>query len=213
VSSHSTVDTSAFFAGVAVVELPTYAFQRRSYWLRPTSTGDLGAVGLTATGHPLLGALLGVAESDRLVLTGRLSLQSQPWLVDHAVLDTVLLPGTAFVELAGRAAEHTGATAIEELTLRAPLTLTADRAVDLQVWTGPDDNGRRAASGPATRPAPSRSCQRFRPHRTPSGRRPARNRPRSATSTTGCWHAGSATVPRSRVCRTSGAAVTSCSPT
>ncbi|MFL6123590.1 SDR family NAD(P)-dependent oxidoreductase [Actinophytocola sp.] len=139
----ATVDTAAFFCGAALVELPTYAFQHRSYWLRPTGTGDLGAVGLTATGHPLLGALLGVADSDRLVLTGRLSTRAQPWLVDHAVLDTILLPGTAFVELAARAAEHTGTTGIEELTLRAPLALTADRAVDVQVWTGPDDNGRR----------------------------------------------------------------------
>ena len=39
-----------------------------------------------------------------LVLTGRLSLQSQPWLADHVVAGTVLLPGTAFVEMAVRAA-------------------------------------------------------------------------------------------------------------
>ncbi|HEY0449294.1 SDR family NAD(P)-dependent oxidoreductase, partial [Actinophytocola sp.] len=140
----STVDTSAFFAGAGLVELPTYAFQRRSYWLRPADAGDLSAAGLTSTGHPLLGAMLGVADSDRLVLTWRLSLQAQPWLADHAVLDTVLMPGTAFVELAGRAAEYTGDSTIEELTLRAPLALTGEHAVDLQVWTGrPDDQGRR----------------------------------------------------------------------
>ncbi|HWM06597.1 MAG TPA: type I polyketide synthase, partial [Actinophytocola sp.] len=141
----STVDASAFFPGARDVELPTYAFQRRSYWLRPADTGDLGAAGLTSTGHPLLGAMLGVADSDRLVLTWRLSLRAQPWLADHAVLDTVLLPGTAFVELAGRAAEYTGDNTIEELTLRAPLELSEERAVDLQVWTGPpDDDGRRS---------------------------------------------------------------------
>jgi acyl transferase domain-containing protein/acyl-CoA synthetase (AMP-forming)/AMP-acid ligase II/acyl carrier protein len=140
----TTVDSQAFFPGAGVVELPTYAFQRRSYWLRPADIGDLGAAGLTATGHPLLGAMLGVADSDRLVLTWRLSLQAQPWLADHAVLDTILLPGTAFVELAGRAAEATGHAAIEELTLQAPLTLTHDKPVDLQVWTGrPDEHGRR----------------------------------------------------------------------
>jgi 5-hydroxydodecatetraenal polyketide synthase CpkA len=139
----STVDTSAFFTGAALVELPTYPFQHRTYWLRPSGAGDLGAVGLTATGHPLLGALLGVADSDRVVLSGRLSLGAQPWLVDHAVLDTVLLPGTAFVELAGRAAQHTGISGLEELTLQAPLTLTQEHAVDLQVWCGPDEGGRR----------------------------------------------------------------------
>ncbi|GAB1511634.1 SDR family NAD(P)-dependent oxidoreductase [Actinophytocola sp. KF-1] len=140
----TTVDSQAFFPGTRIVELPTYAFQRRSYWLRPADIGDLGAAGLTATGHPLLGAMMGVADSDRLVLTWRLSLQAQPWLADHAVLDTILLPGTAFVELAGRAAEATGHAAIEELTLRAPLILTHEKPVDLQVWTGrPDEHGRR----------------------------------------------------------------------
>ena len=42
------------------------------------------------------------------LLTGRLSPQTHPWLADHAVLGTVLLPGTAFVELALRAGARTG---------------------------------------------------------------------------------------------------------
>ncbi|MGK5522668.1 SDR family NAD(P)-dependent oxidoreductase, partial [Micromonospora sp. URMC 107] len=137
-------DADAYFPDARPVELPTYPFQRRSYWLRPAGGGDVGAAGLTATRHPLLGAVLGVVDTDRLVLTGRLSLREQPWLVDHAVLDTVLLPGTAFLELAAHAAEHTGSGTIEELTLQAPLTMTEQQRVNIQVWVGrPDEQGRR----------------------------------------------------------------------
>ena len=48
-----------------------------------------------------MGAVVGLAGGDGSVLTGRLSLKSHPWLADHAVAGVVLLPGTAFVELAG----------------------------------------------------------------------------------------------------------------
>ncbi|WSA32539.1 SDR family NAD(P)-dependent oxidoreductase [Micromonospora peucetia] len=138
------LDADAYFPGAREVPLPTYPFQRRSYWLRPAAGGDVGTAGLTAARHPLLGAVLGVVDTDRLVLTGRLSLREQPWLVDHAVLDTVLLPGTAFLELAAHAAEHTGSGTIEELTLQAPLTLTEQQRVNIQVWVGrPDEQGRR----------------------------------------------------------------------
>ncbi|MEU7528784.1 SDR family NAD(P)-dependent oxidoreductase [Saccharothrix sp. NPDC042600] len=139
----SAVDGSVFFPRARTVELPTYAFQRRSYWLRPAGGGDVGAAGLTSAAHPLLGAVLGVTDTDRLVLTGRLSPQAQPWLADHAVADSVLLPGTAFLELAAQAARHTGCAVVEEMTLQAPLVL-ARRPVNLQVWIGrPDEHGRR----------------------------------------------------------------------
>ncbi|MEJ2857942.1 MULTISPECIES: SDR family NAD(P)-dependent oxidoreductase [unclassified Saccharothrix] len=139
----STVDGTAFFPSAPTVELPTYAFQRRSYWLRPADGGDVGAAGLTSAAHPLLGAVLGVTDTDRLVLTGRLSPQAQPWLADHAVADAVLLPGTAFLELAAQAARHTGCAVVEEMTLQAPLVL-GQRPVNLQVWIGrPDEHGRR----------------------------------------------------------------------
>ncbi|MER7419665.1 type I polyketide synthase [Micromonospora peucetia] len=139
-------DAGAYLAGAREVELPTYPFQHHQrYWLVPDgSPADAGGLGLGAADHPLLGAVLTLADSERSVLTGRLSLHEQPWLADHAVLGAVLLPGAAFVELARRAAEHVGLDRIEELTLHAPLVLPADGAVQVQVEIGePDESGRR----------------------------------------------------------------------
>ncbi|MFF3396758.1 SDR family NAD(P)-dependent oxidoreductase, partial [Streptomyces sp. NPDC002669] len=130
------------------VELPTYAFQRSRYWLEPArQTADVSAAGLTAAEHPLLGAVVGLAGTRSSVFSGRLSLQTHPWLADHAVAGTVLLPGTAFVELALRAGDETGCDTLEELTLEAPLVLRDTGAVHLQVAVEPSDTtGRRAVA-------------------------------------------------------------------
>ncbi|MEV4054641.1 type I polyketide synthase [Amycolatopsis sp. NPDC049688] len=139
------VDLAAAFPGARRVPLPTYAFQHRRYWPEVSAhAGDVGAAGLTDAAHPLLAATLPLAGGDGIVLTGRLSLSAQPWLADHAVLGTVLLPGTAFVELAIRAGDQAGCPVVEELTLSAPLVLREQDAVAIQVSVGgPDDDGRR----------------------------------------------------------------------
>ncbi|MGW2199932.1 type I polyketide synthase, partial [Streptosporangium sp. NPDC001682] len=90
---------------------------------------------------------MGLAGSDGVLLTGRLSLRSHPWLADYAVMGSVVVPGTAFLELAIRAGDQVGFDVVEELTLDAPLVLGERDAVAVQVWVAAAaESGRRGVS-------------------------------------------------------------------
>ncbi|MFF5173696.1 SDR family NAD(P)-dependent oxidoreductase [Micromonospora sp. NPDC000089] len=129
------------------VELPTYAFDHRHYWLRqPTdSATDAASLGQAAADHPLLGAVVQLPQSDGLVFTSLLSVRSHPWLVDHAVGGVVILPGSGLVELAVRAGDEAGCSALDELVIEAPLVVPEQGGVRVQVaLSGPGAGGARA---------------------------------------------------------------------
>jgi acyl transferase domain-containing protein/NADPH:quinone reductase-like Zn-dependent oxidoreductase/SAM-dependent methyltransferase len=127
------------------VALPTYPFERERYWVnespsvpRPSLSGDR---------HPLLGHRVHVAGVDDLVFEASLSPATHPWVYDHRVRGTAILPGTGFFELAFAAAAELwgqGAHGVREAAIHAPLVLADERATTVQVVVA--DRGTSEAS-------------------------------------------------------------------
>ncbi|UFQ18674.1 MULTISPECIES: type I polyketide synthase [Streptomyces] len=140
-----TLDPAAAYPGGRRVELPTYAFRRDRYWLTGApAPGDAAGLGLHAADHPLLGTSVLIAGRDAHLFSGRISLRTHPWLADHTVRGSVLVPGTGLLELALYCGEHVGCEQVEELTLTAPLVIPEDGGVQLQVVVAePDASGGR----------------------------------------------------------------------
>ncbi|WP_156772154.1 SDR family NAD(P)-dependent oxidoreductase, partial [Mycobacterium sp. 1245805.9] len=142
------VDWRGALGAADFVELPTYAFERRRFWLAGDGApADATGLGLAAGEHALLGAVVELPASGGVVLTGRLSPSAQGWLGDHAVGGVVLFPGAGFVELAIRAGDEVGCGIVDELNLAAPLVLPTGGSVAIQVVVeGADDSGARSVS-------------------------------------------------------------------
>jgi polyketide synthase 12 len=145
------VDWRGALGNANFVELPTYAFERRRFWLScDGAAADAAGLGLAASEHALLGAVVELPASGGVVLTGRLAPSAQGWLADHAVGGVVLFPGAGFVELAIRAGDEVGCGVVDELNLAAPLVLPAGPSggsVAVQVVVGgPDESGARTVS-------------------------------------------------------------------
>jgi acyl transferase domain-containing protein/NADPH:quinone reductase-like Zn-dependent oxidoreductase/acyl carrier protein len=94
------LDWKAIYPAGNLVKLPAYPWQRERFWLDSKSARLGGAV--YGKGHPLLGEPLQTATNEY-IWTTSISLDSHPWLKDHGVGGSILLPASVYIEMAAAA--------------------------------------------------------------------------------------------------------------
>ncbi|MFJ5740642.1 type I polyketide synthase [Streptomyces microflavus] len=131
--------------GAGKVDVPTYAFQRRRFWLGELPAGPAEVTARQSVdGHPWFDAITTLAGGGGHLFTGRLSLDDGPWLADHVVGGQVYVPGAGLIDAALFAARTAGADAAADLTLLEPVVLLPGHALRIQATVGdPDAHGRR----------------------------------------------------------------------
>ena len=116
------------------VHLPSYPWQLKSYW---TESIESREDRLLTQVHPLLGQRMSAAHPTwELEVSPRLL----TYLVDHRIQESILLPGSAFAEMALAAAREIfgeGVYAVEELAFRKALFLPEVSDPRLQIVLDP----------------------------------------------------------------------------
>ncbi|MEY9860424.1 acyl transferase domain-containing protein/NADPH:quinone reductase-like Zn-dependent oxidoreductase [Catenulispora sp. GAS73] len=126
------------------IPLPTYPFTPTAHWLiAPTPTPDPAPLGQQPASHPLLATTIHQPETHTTLHTAQLTENTLPWLGDHRINHSTLLPATAVLDLAAHIAKTHGHNHIPELTLHHPVTLT-DQPLNL-LLTYTDAPGQPAA--------------------------------------------------------------------
>ncbi len=122
--------------------LPTYPFQRKRYWLppRPSTPDSYPGQESAQPGRPLLGRRIRSALKDR-QYEAWLSAGSFAFLADHSVSGRLILPTTAYIELALEAAEGLlgpDPAAIEDLLIHSPMVFEGEAGRVVQTVLSPD---------------------------------------------------------------------------
>ena len=126
------------------LELPTYPFQRRSFWPK---TSGISVGGVAVSG--ILGAALELASGDT-VYTSRLSVKSQPWLADHVIYGTVVVPGATYAAMVLAAVEPPAS--VEDVFFYEPILLGDKDSREVQLILHPTDDGQGWSFQVSSRP-------------------------------------------------------------
>lgn len=135
------------------VELPTYPFQRRRFWPK---TAGIAADGGSGPSSGLLGNAKDLASGDS-VYTSRLSVKSQPWLSDHVIYGTVVVPGATYAAMALAAV---GAPArVKDVFFYEPIILPEKSSREVQLTLHPLQDGAESTFQVHSRPYGERGAE------------------------------------------------------
>ena len=138
------IDWSAVAPGPdPLLRLPPYPWQRQRCW---HESDESHVSRLSAPVHPLLGTSLGTPQA---AWGARLDLRLIPYLADHRVQRAIIVPATAFVEMAFAAARQVLGDApcqIEDAQFANPCFLSPDRPLRLHTAFHAEDATVRIAS-------------------------------------------------------------------
>ncbi|MDT5159902.1 MAG: hypothetical protein QOC90_212, partial [Mycobacterium sp.] len=115
------------------LELPTYPFQRRRFWPK---TSGISVDGPAVSG--ILGSAKDLASGDS-VYTSRISVKSQPWLSDHVIYGTVVVPGATYAAMALAAVGPPAR--VKDVFFYEPIILPEKSSREVQLTLHPLDDG------------------------------------------------------------------------
>jgi acyl transferase domain-containing protein/NADPH:quinone reductase-like Zn-dependent oxidoreductase/acyl carrier protein len=118
------------------LEMPTYPFQRRRFWPKTSGITGIGGPGSAVSG--ILGSAKDLASGDS-VYTSRLSVKSQPWLSDHVIYGTVVVPGATYAAMALAAVGPPAR--VKDVFFYQPIILPEKSSREVQLMLHPLDDG------------------------------------------------------------------------
>jgi acyl transferase domain-containing protein/acyl carrier protein len=124
------------------LELPTYPFQRRRFW--PKTSGMTGIDGQGVAVSGILGSAKDLSSGDS-VYTSRLSVKSQPWLSDHVIYGTVVVPGATYAAMALAAVGPPGQ--VQDVYFYEPIILAEKMSREVQLTLHPLEDGLQNGEG------------------------------------------------------------------
>lgn len=121
------------------VNLPTYPFQRQSYWVKsqPKQTSHLHIIE-----HPFLGEYISSPLKEK-IFANTLDLKDFPYLRDHQIFDLVLFSGTSFIEMimaAGRRILGNKPLQVANFSIEKPLVLNELKSINLRLVANPEND-------------------------------------------------------------------------
>jgi NADPH:quinone reductase-like Zn-dependent oxidoreductase/acyl carrier protein len=132
------------------VALPSYPFHKQRFWMQPSANGSSNSASVVRkranqtnhVWHPLLGRALRLAQSEVVWFESDISQNNPSYLADHRIYQQVIVPATAYIEIAlaaGATVIKSDRLTLENVSIQQPLLLTHGQSQTVQCTLTPGE--------------------------------------------------------------------------